>query len=115
MTGIASSRAAPRIAYPQTPRLPAISVETLALLASAFFTLVSNRAAWNQVLEDRLWSDPSTWWFAGCVLVALTAFQGVLLAMVLTRRNARYVLAVLFTASAAASYFIQTYNVYFDP
>jgi lipid A ethanolaminephosphotransferase len=94
---------------------PAIRVETLALLTSIFLSLACNRAAWQHVLEDRAWGDPATWWFAAGAFVALTAFQFIVIALVLTRRNARYVVAALLTISAVAGHFIQTYNVYLDP
>jgi len=100
----------------RSPRgLPAVSVETLALLTSAFFTIFCNRAAWQHVLSDRSWGEPATWGFAACVLVALTAFQFMLLALVMTRRSARWVATALLLMSAFAGHFIETYNVYLDP
>jgi lipid A ethanolaminephosphotransferase len=103
--------ARPRTAW----RAPPIGVETLAVVASLFFTIASNRSAWQHALDGRAWSDPATWRFAAALAVALTAFQAVLLALVLTRRTARVVLSLLIVATAFASHFMQTYNVYLDP
>jgi lipid A ethanolaminephosphotransferase len=96
-------------------RLPALSVETLALLTSLFFSLASNGAVWHHVLTDRDWSQAATWGVAGSLFAAVTAFQFVLLALVLTRRNARIVVSALLVVAALASHFIETYNVFLDP
>jgi lipid A ethanolaminephosphotransferase len=103
---------APRRFAASSPR--AIGVEALALLSSLFFTLVSNGAAWRLALGDRSWADPATWRFAIGVGVALTAFQFILLAVILTKRTARVVLSVLFVATALASHFMVTYGVFLD-
>ena len=114
MNHIATLRASTS-SIPITPRFPAIGVEALALLTSIFLSLASNRAAWRHVLEDRAWDDHATWVFGACMFVALTAFQFVPLALVMTRRSARYVIAVVLVVSAFAGHFIETYNVFLDP
>ena len=101
MNHIATLRASTS-SIPITPRFPAIGAEALALLTSIFLSLASNRAAWRHVLEDRAWDDPATWVFGACMFVALTAFQFVPLALVMTRRSARYVIAVVLVVSTFA-------------
>jgi lipid A ethanolaminephosphotransferase len=96
------------------PALPPLGVEALALLASVFFTLVSNQAAWQQALAGRAWSEPSTWRFAAGLFVALTAFQFVLLALVLSRRTARVLLSLLLVGTALATHFMQAWGVFLD-
>ena len=91
-----------------------IGVEALALLASLFFTLVSNGAAWRLALAGRSWVDLATWRFAIGMGVAVTAFQFILLAFILTKRNARVVLSVLVVATALASHFMVAYGVFLD-
>jgi lipid A ethanolaminephosphotransferase len=96
----------------QSPRI--IGVEALALVASLFFTLVSNGAAWHLALRGRSWGDLPTWRFAIGIGVALTAFQFILLALILTRRTARVVLSVLVVATAVANHFMVAYGVFLD-
>ena len=106
----------PSIDAPAPPaRQPQIHFETFALVACVYFTLVSNRVVWQHALADRAWTDPATWLFAGCLFTALVALQFGALVLVVPRRLARPVVSVLLLASAAASYFIQTYHVLLDP
>jgi lipid A ethanolaminephosphotransferase len=86
----------------------------LALLASLGFMLACNGAFWQQALQGRDGMSIGTWWFAGCVGLALTALQFVLLAAVFTRWTAKPLLALLIVATAFATWYMQRYGVYLD-
>lgn len=106
----------PRIA--QIPYLgwrPQLHVETLALLASAYFAIVSNPSFWNSVAATGAFSAPQGWRTAVSLFVAMVSLQALLLCLLLTRRLARPVLALVLVVTAAASYFTSRYGVHFDP
>ena len=90
---------------------PTIGLETLALLASLFFTLFCNHELWHKLGTDLHASSG----LLATVFVFVTALQAFLLGLVLTRRMAKPLLAVLFIATAFAAYYMGTYNVYMDP
>ena len=90
---------------------PTIGLETLALLASLFFTLFCNHEFWHKLGTDLHASSG----LLATVFVFVTALQAFLLGLVLTRRTAKPLLAVLFIATAFAAYYMGTYNVYMDP
>jgi lipid A ethanolaminephosphotransferase len=92
-----------------------LRVETLALLASLFFTLACNGGFWRQVLQGRDAAAPGTWAFAAGLGVALTALQFVPMALVFTRWTARPLLALLIAATALATWYMRRYGVYLDP
>src|SRR5215207_6660103 len=96
-------------------RLPPISVETVALLASLYFTLASNGIVWQHVLAPLSWMQPRAWLFAACVGVALTALQFVFIVSLLGRRTVRPLLALLIVATAFATYLMHKYGAYLDP
>ncbi len=100
---------------PPSLRLPTVSVELVALLASLFFSIASNQVLWHHVLADLPWHEARTWMVATCLFVAVTAFQFGLLALVLTRRTVRPLLSLLLVATAFASYFMQKYTVFLGP
>ena len=52
--------------------------------------------------------------FAG-LLIAVTALQFAVLALLLTRRTIRPVLAVLFVATAFATFYMDRYSVFINP
>jgi lipid A ethanolaminephosphotransferase len=92
-----------------------ISQELLALLVIVHFSLLCNSVLWQQVLVDRSWLEPGTWWFAACMGVGVTALQWGLLTLVLTHHTARWTLTVLLLATALAVHFMHTYHVFLDP
>lgn len=100
--------------FPWAARLPAISVEWLAILASLFFSLACNRLFFSAALANRDWSQSGTWFFAGAVFIAITALQSAALLILLNRWNAKLVLSVLFAVTAAATYYMNTYTVFFN-
>lgn len=87
----------------------------LALGASLYFSLVCNGPLWQQLLSGRDVASPGTWATLACLFVAVTAFQWTGLLLLLTRRNARWVLSALLIAAALAAHFMRTYAVYLDP
>lgn len=100
--------------FPLAARLPAISVEWLAILASLFFSLACNRLFFSAALANRDWSQSGTWFFAGAIFAAITALQSAALLILLNRWNAKLVLSVLFAVTAAATYYMNTYTVFFN-
>ena len=100
--------------FPFFARLPAISVERLAILASLFFSLACNHLFFSAALANRDWSHPGTWIFAGAIFIAITALQSAALFILLNRWNAKLVLSVLFLVTAAATYYMNTYTVFFN-
>lgn len=92
-----------------------ISQELLALAVSLYFSLLCNNVLWQHVFADRSWSEPGTWLFGACTFIGVTALQWALIALVLTRRTARWTLALLLLAAALAVHFMRTYNVFLDP
>ena len=96
-------------------RLPSVDVELVALAASLFFSMASNRLLWRHVLADMPRDQGHTWMVVACLFIALTAFQFSLLALVLTRRTVRPLLSLLLVATAFASYFMQKYTVFLGP
>src|SRR5690606_27777391 len=90
---------------------PTVSTEALALLASVFFTVACNYELWHTLVADI---------HAGmrllvAVFVFVTALQGFLLGLVLSRWMAKPLLTVLFVATAFAAHYIGSYKVYLDP
>src|SRR3546814_10756054 len=86
---------------------PVISTELLALLASVFFTVACNYELWHTLVADI---------HAGtkllvAVFVFVTALQGFLLGLVLSRWTAKPLLTVLFVATAFAAHYIGSYKV----
>lgn len=94
---------------------PQVSTEVLALAASVYFAFACNSSFLGGVLAGRSWSDPSTWVFAGAMLLLLASLHLLLLLLVLHRRIARPLLSVLIVATAFASYYMQRFGVFLDP
>ncbi|MDL2339032.1 MAG: phosphoethanolamine transferase domain-containing protein, partial [Pseudomonadota bacterium] len=92
-----------------------LSTETLVLLVSVFFVLVSNRSFWSSALTDRAAADTSTWRFGVGVFVLLVAFHFIAISLISTRRTVRPVLVLLLVGTAFASYFMGRYSVFLDP
>lgn len=93
----------------------ALSSEQLVLAGAVFFALLSNFPFLADASAGRRWSEPSTWAYAGTLLLMLAALHALLLGLVLHRRLGRAVLAVLLVAAAGAGYFMARYHVVLDP
>lgn len=91
------------------------STETLALLSSAYFALVANGSFWQAAMAGQSLGSAAGWKHAVSLFGLLLGLQFVLLALLLTRRTAKPVLALLFGISAVAVHAISHYGVYLDP
>ncbi len=89
---------------------PELSGEALALVLSVYFALACNGAFWRAVANA---SSGGVLWY-GALAVILVALHALLLSFLIQRTTARPLLAVVVVATAAATYFMQQYNVYFD-
>lgn len=95
-------------------RLPAIGVERLGILASLFFSLTCNYLFFAAALANRDWTQPASWLFAAALFVAITALQSIGLLVLLNRWSAKPLLTILFLVTAAASYYMNKYTVFFN-
>jgi lipid A ethanolaminephosphotransferase len=103
-----------REANGRAPRRPCVHVETLVLLVAAFLMLAENGPFWRMALAGRSWQEPGTWGFAAALFTGLTAFYLAFAAVFSSRLTVKPLLTVLLLVSAAASYYIDRYAVFFD-
>ena len=94
---------------------PTIRIETLVLAVAAWMIAAMNGGWWSAVGAGRDWSRPSNWLFVVACFAALTLLHFVLIAPFANRWIVRPLLTLLVVASAAAAYFIHTFNVLLDP
>ncbi len=94
---------------------PQLSVESLALATSVFFTVFCNGPFWQRAAATGALQGAGGWLTAVSLFVAITALHMVLLLVVLHRRTAKPLLTVLLLATAMAVYYMNQYMVYFDP
>ena len=92
-----------------------LTSEQLVLVGAVVFALFCNVPFLAQASVGRRWSEPSTWAYAGTLLLMLAALHALLLGLLLHRRLARAVLAVLLVAAAGAGFFMARYHVVVDP
>src|SRR3989338_1625117 len=95
-------------------RRPVLRTETLALIASAWFTLACNGSLWQALLDGRTQATIPAWLFLGGTILFVIALQWVLLLLVVSRWTAKPVLTLLIITAAATVYFMDTYHVYMD-
>ncbi|MBC7989323.1 MAG: phosphoethanolamine--lipid A transferase [Luteimonas sp.] len=93
---------------------PELSVETLALGASLFFSVFSNVAFWRAVAATGALHGPNGWLTAACLFIAITALNMILLCVLLNRWTAKPVLTLLLLTTAMAVHFMGQYTVYLD-
>lgn len=89
---------------------PTVTVETLVLLASAYFVLTANARLWQVAIPEG-WAQ---WRLATALVVLVFASSGLLLGILLVGRWAKPGLALLLIATALASHYMQSYGVYLD-
>ncbi len=94
---------------------PAMTCTRLAVLAGLFFALAANVPFLSAVLAGRDPWSPSSWMFALSMLVVLAALHALLLSLVLVRPIAKPLLALLITATAFATFYMQRFGIYLDP
>ncbi len=88
--------------------------ETLLLLAALAFTFAYNGALWQLLFAGRDLAGPRQIALVAGAFIAVTALQFAGLALLLPRRAVRPALALLFPATAAASYFMERFGVLLD-
>jgi len=84
--------------------------ETVILLSSVFFALTCNGLFWREALA----TDPGDVLFALSLLMMLTGVHALLLGLVLWRWNAKWLLLLLFTTTAFAVHYMDSFKVYLD-
>jgi lipid A ethanolaminephosphotransferase len=92
-----------------------LNSDALALIVSVLWVLTCNLPFWREVLAGRELMLLRTWAYGGALFAGLVALHFVMLGLVLHRRIARPLLALLITATAFAVYYINTFGVYLDP
>lgn len=100
---------------PASPRLRPIAVEHLIVLASLYWVLSANSLFFEAALQGRHWSEGATWGFLGALALGLFGLHVLLLALVAWGRAVKPLLSLLVLATAAGSWFMQSYGVYLDP
>lgn len=90
-----------------------LSVETLLLLLSIYWTLACNMPFWRALLADN--GGTGTIGYIAAVATALTALQFLLLAPVLARWSTRPILITTILIAAVASFHAGQFGIYFDP
>ncbi len=93
---------------------PAFSVEALILLASLAFAAVYNNSLWKLLFGAADFSAPRTLALFVALFLLVVALQFAGLALLLTRRTVRPVLAVLFLCTALASFYMDRYTVFIN-
>jgi len=104
----AAAAAVPRFVW----RLP---VEAVLLLAGLFWAVLSNRMFLQAALKGRELADASAWGFGAALLAGLLALHVLVLALLANRWTVKPLVALLFVATAFASFYMQHYGVYLDP
>lgn len=89
---------------------PTLSQESLILLASAFFAVVSNGPFWSAAHA----LHPGSLLFLAALSGVLLAANALLLSLLVWRWTAKPVLTVLLFATAMAVHYMTRYGVYFD-
>lgn len=89
---------------------PEISTETLILLASTFFALACNGLFWRNAMA----TTPGSVLFALSLFMLLAGAHALLFGLLLWRWNAKVLLTALFVATAFATHYMDSFNVYLD-
>ena len=93
---------------------PAFSVEALILLASLAFAAAYNNSLWKLLFGAADLTAPRMLALFCALFVVVLALQFAGLALLLTRRTVRPVLAALFLCTALASYYMDHYAVFLN-
>ncbi len=89
---------------------PEIGTETLILLASTFFALACNGLFWRNAMA----TNPGNALFALSLFMLLAGAHAFLFGLLLWRWNAKVLLTALFVATAFATHYMDSFNVYLD-
>ena len=87
---------------------PEIGTETLILLASTFFALACNGLFWRNAMA----TNPGNALFALSLFMLLAGAHAFLFGLLLWRWNAKVLLTALFVATAFATHYMDSFNVY---
>ena len=93
---------------------PTLSVEALLLLSSVAFATAYNRALWHSLFGATGLLEPRSLGLFSALLVVVICAQFAGLALLLTRRTVRPVLAVLFVCTALASFYMDRYTIFLN-
>lgn len=91
-----------------------LRVETLVLMSSVFFTLISNNSFWMALAAGRDVSSVHNWVVFVLLGVMITALHTFLFLLVMNRWTVKPLLILLFLTSASAVYFMNKYHIYLD-
>ena len=89
---------------------PVLASETLILLCSVFFSMLSNGPFWHSALAHPL----QQWRLALSLFLLITALHALLLGLVVNRWTAKPLLSVLLLVTALAAHYMNAYGVYLD-
>src|SRR5687768_17616724 len=87
---------------------PQLSVESLILLTSLFFSVFSNMSFWQRALPHPL----AQWKFALSLFLVVTALHAFLLGLVANRWIAKPLLSLLLLTTSVAAYYMHAYGIY---
>ncbi len=93
---------------------PTCSVETLALLASLFFSVFGNTVFWREVIATGDLHGANGLLSGVSLFVLVTALQTILFCLLLYRPVAKPVLILLLLISASAIHFMSRYTIYLN-
>ena len=93
---------------------PELSTELLILVASVTFATAYNRALWHNLFGATGLFEPSKVGLFAALLIVVICVQFAGLALLLTRRTVRPVLAVLFVCTALASFYMDRYTIFLN-
>lgn len=89
---------------------PELSLESVILLTSLFFTLFSNLSFWQRALPEPL----AQWKFALSLFLVVTAVHAFLLGLVVNRWVAKPLLSLLLLVTSIAAYYMHAYGIYLN-
>jgi lipid A ethanolaminephosphotransferase len=93
---------------------PELSTELLILLASVAFAAAYNGALWQSLFSAADLTEPRKLGLFAALFIVVVCVQFAGLALLLTRRTVRPVLAVLFVGTAVASFYMDRYTIFLN-
>lgn len=93
---------------------PEWSIERIALVASLFFAIFANTTFFREAATTGALQGWDGWRMAGSLFVAIAALNMILLCTLLNRWTVKPVMIGLLLVTAAATYYMDHYTVYFD-
>ena len=93
---------------------PTLSVEALLLLSSLAFAAAYNGALWKLLFGTADLTEPRTMGLLAALFLVVICVQFAGLALLLTRRTVKPVLALLFLLTALASFYMDRYTIFLN-